>query len=123
MNAQQMLDELSELQSQRDALAARKTELVENAIPPEVKTLLADIEAEFAPLLEGVDGNIASLTSQVKDAVLAEGATVKGQHLQAVWAKGRISWDTKALDGYAAAHPEIAPFKKEGDPSVSIRKI
>lgn len=34
----------------------------------------------------------------------------------------RVSWDTKALDGYAAAHPEIQQFRIEGLPSVSVRK-
>ncbi len=41
----------------------------------------------------------------------------------AVWSKGRETWDTKSLDGYALAHPEIASLRKVGDPSVSIRKI
>jgi len=48
---------------------------------------------------------------------------VKGRELEAVYVKGRISWDNKALDGYAAAHPEIGAFRKQGDPSVSIRGV
>ena len=49
------------------------------------------------------------------------GETVKGDHLQAVWSKGRASWDDKALMGYTKAHPELLEFRKQGEPSVSIR--
>jgi hypothetical protein len=37
--------------------------------------------------------------------------------------KGRVSWDGKSLDGYMAAHPEISAFRKEGEPSVSLRNV
>jgi hypothetical protein len=37
--------------------------------------------------------------------------------------KGRVSWDTKALDGYAVAHPEIEKLRIEGAPTVRIAKV
>lgn len=39
----------------------------------------------------------------------------------AVYVK-RTTWDTKKLEGYAVAHPEIVTFKKESA-SVTIRGI
>lgn len=63
------------------------------------------------------------LTEAVKASVIAEGESVKGERLQAVWVKGRTSWDTKALDGYSAAHPEIERFRKVGEPNVTIRTV
>ncbi|MCG3145996.1 MAG: hypothetical protein HONDAALG_03775 [Gammaproteobacteria bacterium] len=53
----------------------------------------------------------------------SRGATVKGAALSAVYAKGRVSWDNKALEGYAVAHPELLAFRSEGAPSVSIRGV
>jgi hypothetical protein len=100
-----------------------KQEAIDAILTPEIKAQLADIEAEFRAQSVAVDENIDALTAEVKSLVSENGITYKGQHLQAVYSKGRVSWDTKALDGYAAAHPEVAQFRKEGEPSVSIRKI
>lgn len=116
-----LLDRLADLQAQADLLALDYQAQRDAAIPPEVRQTLADIDAEMQPAIEAARAGVDALTAEIKAAVLAHGATVKGERLQAVWAKGRVSWDTKALDGYAAGHPEIVPFRKEGDPSVSIR--
>lgn len=59
----------------------------------------------------------------IKESVLSIGEPVKGEFLQAIFIKGRVSWDTKGLDGYAVAHPEILIFKKTGEPSVSLKKV
>ena len=119
----QKLDALAEYQSQRDYLELKKQELIDSVLTPEIRARLDEIEAEFAPQFEAVDANTTALEAEIKADVIQAGATVKAAHLQAVFTKGRVSWDTKALDGYAAAHPEIAPFRKEGAPSVSIRKV
>jgi hypothetical protein len=55
--------------------------------------------------------------------VIAHGASVKAKFLHAVFTKGRVSWDTKMLDGLALAFPRLNEARKEGDPSVSLRKI
>jgi len=92
---------------------------------PEIKAKLQEIDAEFATQYEGVDANIAAITEAIKADVLTHGATVKGQHLMAVYAKGREGgWDGAKLKGFAMAHPEILAAKKpDGEPTVSIRKI
>ena len=68
-----------------------------------------------------LDPVLDAYVAEVKADVLAHGETVKGAHLMAVWVKGRTSWDSKRLDGYAAAHPEIETFRSVGEPSVTIR--
>ena len=114
-------------QDPRDLLFAHaggRLELaVEAAIPPEVKADLAAIDLEYAPMIEEAEARYAALEQQVKTEVLAHGATVKGAHVQAVYIKGRVTWDAKALDGYAMDHPELFVFRKEGPPSVSIRAV
>ena len=117
----QKLDTLAEYQAQRDAALLEKQALIDAIYTAEIKARVAEIEAEFAGKTEGVNTNIAALEAEIKQAVLTHGASVKGSFFHAVFAKGRVSWDTKSLDGYAAAHPELLSFRKEGEPSVSLR--
>ena len=117
----QKLDTLAEYQAQRDAAMLEKQALIDAIYTAEIKARVAEIEAEFAGKTEGVNTNIATLEAEIKQAVLEHGASVKGLFFHAVFSKGRVSWDTKSLDGYATAHPELLSFRKEGEPSVSLR--
>jgi hypothetical protein len=63
------------------------------------------------------------LTEEIKVEVVKSGLSRKGQKLQAIFTKGRTTWDARALEGYAVGHPEINALKKVGDPSVSIREV
>ena len=116
-----MLDKLADYQAQAAAVNMEKQALIDSIYTAEIKARINEIEAEFAGKTEGVSENIAALEAEIKKAVTQNGASVKGTFLHAVFAKGRVSWDTKSLEGYAAAHPELLTFRKEGDPSVSIR--
>jgi hypothetical protein len=123
MNTIEKLNKLSDLQAQADAIRLHFQDLRENIMTPEIKEALADVDAEEVTTLEAVSAGISSLTDEVKQEVISGGASMKGDYLQAVWSKGRVSWDTKSLDGYAVAHPELTQFRKEGEPSVSIRSV
>lgn len=123
MNAKEILEQLTDLYAQRDLLNIDHDQARDNAIPEEVEAVLADIDAEFAPKQEAVAAKIAALEADAKAAVLAEGATVKGGALQAVYTKGRVTWDGKKLDGMMSLIPQLADARKEGEPSVSIRKV
>lgn len=115
------LDRLAEYHAQRDLLILDKQKAIDSILTPDVKKQIADVEAEFNDKAAAVVENISALEEGIKQDVLGEGETVKGLRLQAVWSKGRVSWDDKALTGYAKAHPELNEFRKQGDPSVSIR--
>ena len=124
MNEKQLkekLDVLGELITIRENLIAEQKTLIDNLIPPEIKMQIMDVESEFDDKLNQVNENINSLESTVKEQVKAFGQSVKGELIQAVWSKPRITWDTKGLEGFLVAHPEIKAFRKEGEPSVSIR--
>jgi len=121
MNVTDKLNKLSDMQAAMDFIRLHYQELRDLILTPEIRAALAEIDAEERTASEAASAGIATLTDEIKAEVVASGATVKGSFLQAVWSKGRVSWDTKSLDGYAAAHPEIAQFRKEGAPSVSIR--
>ena len=66
---------------------------------------------------------IDNLIEDIKEAVLEHGETVKGEHFQAVWSKGRTSWETEKLLGLATKYKEILEMKKTGKPSISIKKV
>lgn len=121
MNILQELETLKDLDITRLVLEADRQADLNLALPPEVKATLEAINRSYDERLKDLDDSISRLEAAIRVAVLAAGQTVKGVYT-AVFNKGRVSWDTKALDGYAAAHPEIAQFKKAGDPSVSIRR-
>lgn len=145
MDIKKLLDQLAELYAHRDLVLMDKNKLIDivNAdknnqidswLTPEIRQKvhdieeefaykINDIEAEFAEKNEGLNANITDLEQAIKYEVIANGASVKGDYLHAVYTKGRTTWDTKSLDGYAVAHPEIEPFRKVGEPSVSIRKV
>jgi DNA-binding TFAR19-related protein (PDSD5 family) len=118
-----MLDQLAQYQSQRDALQLEKKQLIDSILTPEIRAKLQEIEDEFSEKAEVVTENIAELEEAIKNAVKVSGASFKGQYLQAVWSKPRVTWDTKSLDSFSTSHPEILRFRKEGSPSVSIRMI
>lgn len=117
------LDRLAELNAAKDALALQRQALIDSILNDEIKAKLADIDAEFAPMTEAVTNQANELEGQVREAVVSHGATVKGAHLQAVYSKGRVSWDTKTLDGLMIVIPQLAQARKEGAPSVSIRRM
>ncbi len=119
MNAQALLEQLTEAYARRDLLNIDK----KNAIPADVQKVLNDIAAEFDPQLHTVESKISELEEQAKQAVLEAGDTVKGGALQAVYSKPRVTWDSKQLDGLMIVIPELAQARKVGQPSVSIRKI
>jgi hypothetical protein len=117
-----MLDRLSDLYAQQEALEAEKQALILKTVPPEVKARLDDIEAEFAGKAQAASANIEELEGSIKTATLAHGESVRGAGFQAVWNKGRLTWDSKGLNAYADEHPEVLQYRKEGEPSVTIRK-
>jgi hypothetical protein len=104
-----LLHELYVARCDRDTLTA------------ELDAKIQALEEERALLSAGVDQKIAHLESRIRDSVISMGQSVKGQHLHAIYSKPRITWDSKGLGGYVVAHPEISAFRKEGNPSVSIR--
>ena len=82
---------------------------------------IEDIKTEFNEKIDALTERNATISNTLKAYVIENGSTLNGKLHQVVYTKGRVSWDTKKLDGYAAAHPEILEFKTEGEPSASLR--
>jgi phage host-nuclease inhibitor protein Gam len=116
------LDELAEVRVAVE-VTRRDYEAKRAEIMKAVQEELAALEAEYTPLLETAAERVRALEVEIKDEVARHGASVKGRHFHAVYVRGRVSWDTKSLDGYARVHPEVLAFRKEGEPSISLRAI
>ena len=125
ITAQDINEKLDEIANVRAAVDVTRMEY-EARRADILKAVQAELDAlaeEFEPLIESANERIAVLESEVKRDVIEHGASVKAKFLHAVYVRGRISWDNKGLDGYATAHPEILTFRKEGEPSVSLRVV
>ena len=116
------IEKYSDLAFGIDAISQEKQALIDQVLTPEIKEKLAEIDAEFDPKVDEIAQQKSMLEAEIKQEILEAGRTIKGTFHSFVWSKPRVSWDTKALDGYAAAHPEIQQFRVEGSPSVSVRK-
>lgn len=125
MDKQQVMSMLIELQKTKIQLAEvlkGYDELRAKLIPAELQQELAELETERTTSTEDLVTRIETLENSIRDGTLAVGETVKVDGvLMAVWNKGRVTWDTKGLDGLMIAIPELEKFRKQGLPSVAIR--
>lgn len=117
------LSEMADLEAALDALRLQMEEDIAEVYTPEIRAQVKAIESDHQFTQQQTQDRIADLRERIKAGVLHFGNTVKGDGAQAIWIKPRVSWDTRALDGYAASHPEIERFRKVGKPSVSIRRM
>jgi hypothetical protein len=110
--------------------AVRKKEAIDRELTDGVAEVYAQVDirkqeiaAEFSGKAEAASEHIARLTTEIKTEVAKVGATVKGKHYQAVYVRGRVTWNTDMLDGMVVAFPELRKARKEGQPSVTLRRI
>jgi hypothetical protein len=118
-----LLDKLADIRSQLDVLRLDKEDAINQVLTPEIRKAISDIEIEFGEKAEAATTNASELEAALKSMMINHGASVKGQRLQAVYVSPKVTWDAKALDGYAMAHPKLFAFRKEGEPSVQIRVV
>ena len=123
MNTKNMLNAYADLQDQKAFLGLKKQELIDQVLTEEVKQQLDDIDFEFAEMCIRDSLSIADVADKIKFQVISEGASVKGERFRASFVKGRVTWNTKALEGYVIANPEINVFRKVGNPSVRLAAV
>lgn len=81
------------------------------------------LDAEYKPILESAEENIAALENEIKTDVLLYGESVSGGSYRASYTQGRVSWDNDGMAKYAASHPDVLQFRKQGNPIVTLRVI
>ena len=88
----------------------------------EIRDAVEAIEAEFSQKDEAVDENITQLEGEIKAAVIEYGVTVSGDHLQAVFNKGRTSFETERVKAYLKSEGLLDKYTKKGKPYCSLKK-
>lgn len=91
-----------------------------------LKKIQADLDAldsEYRPILESAEENIATLENEIKTDVLLYGESISGGSYRASYTQGRVSWDNEGMARYAASHPDVLQFRKQGNPIVSLRIV
>jgi len=109
------------LQERLDALAELREMRARHVL--DLRAQINRLETEIAGRTEIMTGTISALEEMIRMECLRQKRTGKGARLQVVYSKGRTTWDNKGLEGYAAAHPEINQFRKEGKPSATLQRI
>jgi hypothetical protein len=114
---------LERLQAARIAAVAVHEEYDERrtAIMEQVRPLLEELDAEFSERLRTTGEEASRLEAEAREAVLAFGASFRHAGVRAVYARPRITWDSRGLIQYMETHPEVAEFRRVGKPSVSLR--
>jgi hypothetical protein len=122
MNTEEKLNRLSELQVLADDIRNDYAELKKAALTPEIAAKLTILDDEMNNQLAQTQVAIDSVTTEIKLDTINSKGTIHGKFLMAVYNKARVTWDNKGLEGFMVAHPEIVAFRKEGEPTVTIRK-
>jgi len=116
----QKLERLADLHAAAD-LARMDYEAKRAEVMKEVQDELDAIEAEFKPALDAAETNTGALETEIKNDILLRGESLRGSMYQAIYMKGRISWDAVGMNEYARDHPEVLQFRREGQPNVTLR--
>ena len=117
----QKLERLTDLRAAAD-VARMDQEAKRAEVLRKVQAELDALDVEFQPVLEAAEANASALEAEIKNDVLLRGESLRGSAYQAIYAKGRVSWDSAGINEYARAHPEVLKYRREGQPSVSLRK-
>ena len=120
---EQVAEKLERLSSLRNAAEFTRLdyETRRKEILKAVQAELDALDSEYTPVLEAAQENIAVLENEIKTDVLLYGESVSGGMYRAVYTQGRVSWDNEGMTKYAALHPEVLQFRKQGQPLVSLR--
>lgn len=73
-----------------------------------LKDTIESIRAEL-PALETAEKELEEVKKAIQDHAKVNGPTSGSGYVVTI--SNRTSWDTKALEGYALAHPDILPLR------------
>lgn len=114
---------LARLDAARAAATAAQDEysVRRAAIVEQVRSQLDALDAEFADRIAATGDESVRLGAEAREAVLMYGASFRHAGVHAVYARGRVTWDSKGLARYMETHPNVGEFRRVGAPSVSLR--
>jgi uncharacterized protein YifE (UPF0438 family) len=86
-----------------------------------VQAQLDALEGETQARLKQLEEVVEAAELAVRQAVLGYGRSYYRGRVKATFYRPSVTFDNKALQEYAATHPEIEQFKKVGQPRVTIK--
>lgn len=89
----------------------------------QIQAELDALDSEYKPILESAGENISALENEIKTDVLLYGESISSGVYRATYTRGRVSWDNDGMAKYAASHPDVLQFRKQGQPIVSLRMV
>jgi uncharacterized protein YifE (UPF0438 family) len=113
------LSRLAEAKTAAEALHAEHT-AERNAILEQVRSQLEAVDQFYRELLHKADEEVAQRENEVRQVVLQLGESAQQGSVQAVYCRGRVTWDAQGLNRYIEDHPELAGFRRVGAPSIRI---
>ena len=116
------LEILSELTTDMEKIVSELEKAKHDIIPTSLRRKLARIEREYEQRMMPVRTRIDAVSESIRTDTVSYGQSIKNAGWHAVYAGGRITWNTAGLEGYAVAHPEVLEFQKDSGPYVTIRK-
>ena len=127
-NLRKLLSKLAVEENARETANLNLVARLEELIPPNIKAQMDALKKEAESHIKQISADCDSLRADIVAACLKlehteTGDPFQGQAYQAVYNHGRGFWNDDSLIGYSAAHPEVLAFRKQGAPSVSIRKV
>jgi len=89
----------------------------------QVRPQLNALEAEFGDSIRAAKFEAEAAEADVRRSALDFGHTCRYAGIQASVTVNRVSWDGKGLAEYMMRHPEVAQFRRDQRPIVSIRYL
>ena len=122
INIEQKLDRLFTLRNDAVELQIEKEKSQSSIIPREIREQLNFLEEEYFTKYQANLAEREQLEAEIRLAVARGMEKAQGRSgLSALPMPGRVTWDTRGLEGYAKAHGEVLEFRKVGDPFVIIK--
>ncbi len=121
MNSKELLDELVNLRAKQDLILADRQTAMQSILSPEQILQMAEIDEEYAPLVQATDEEVELLSKKVKQSVLTDGKSCKGDTVEALYIAGKTKWDDAELRELIFSEPRIADAIIPPKPYVTIR--
>ena len=121
LTTERKLEDYYKLREGLQVIDLMEQDEINKVLTPEILKKVDEIRTKWKDTKEAMTFEMATLESEIKSDVLAKKETIKSANVMAVWVKGRVSWDSKLLEGMAKLEPKLLAARKEGDPTVSFR--
>ncbi len=117
-----MLDDLADKRAKVARLQEKAQEQKDKILGP-LKKRLDKIDEELANRSRQLLDNIETLDSEIREAVMDCGETVRGEALMAIYCKPRANWSNEKLEGFALVYPTLLEARTYSKPTIQIREV